>query len=232
MDEQESLIAVVSHDLRNPLASIKMSTEALLKHGLSPQDHALVFRISRGTDRLIRMVNDLLDFTRVQNKLGIMITPKMDEMGKLVIEVFHEFQLLYTNVEFRLQVKGVMDGCWDSDRLKQVLGNLLSNAVQHGTPGEAVTVTLTATKIEDRDSVTISVCNLGKQLDPVLAKRLFDPFVQGGDSSRVHLGLGLYIVEQIVLAHGGSVSVRAVPDGTCIEVTIPRWNELPSALTS
>jgi signal transduction histidine kinase len=120
-----------------------------------------------------------------------------------------------------LEVLGDAHGTWDPGRMAQVISNLVSNAVAHGAPYAPVTVQIDAT---GDDHVDLSVHNEGPPIPPELLPVLFEPFRRGtGDKSPRGLGLGLYIVRQLVEAHGGTVDVRSTaPEGTTFTIELQR----------
>ena len=135
-------------------------------------------------------------------------------------------QVAYPAHALRLTVWGSTLGHWDELRLRQAVGNLVGNALQHGGRDSPVEVTLDGTKA---DELVLTVANEGRPIPPVLAERIFEPLTQGAaspggaDSVNNHLGLGLYIVRQIVQAHQGTVAVASPSDGKIVfTVTLPR----------
>lgn len=210
----ESLIGVLSHDLRAPLNAITIAGELLPQ--AYPEDDRIVqiaHRIRSSSTRMTRLIEQLLDFTTA--RLGqLPIRPQLTNLNELCQAAVAEFQARSGTLE--CQVVGDAVGTWDPDRLQQVLSNLIGNAVQHGDPGLPVTV-----RVEGRvDAIDIHVENAGS-IPPDVRDNLFSPFVRSGGSS-TSTGLGLYIVDQIARAHGGQVSVRSRGGRTVFTVTLPR----------
>ena len=216
----EELMAVVGHDLRNPLEVILMSAELLQNgdHGAEVKKHAE--RLHRSGTRMRQIIDELLDMTRARLGGGIPIEPRKTDLLQLTKAAVAETQAAHPEFQVQLTANGELRGEWDAARLEQVLSNLLGNAVRHGTKGKPVRVTLES----DGPNVTLYVHNDG-HIPAELLPRVFEPF-QNSRESRAKaggLGLGLYIVEQIVLAHGGSVDVHSVPaDGTTFRIQLPR----------
>lgn len=179
-------------------------------------------RIQSATERAIRMVADLLDFTRVRLGGGIQVTPRPLDLHELTRRVVEEVQMSRTDGNLRLQREGDGRGHWDADRLAQVITNLVSNAVRYGTPGAPVTV---STRGED-DSVVLSVHNVGPTISPEQLLTLFEPLQRGaghGENAARSIGLGLFIVKHLVEAHHGTVDVRSTEsEGTTFTVRLPR----------
>jgi two-component system, sensor histidine kinase and response regulator len=216
----ELFTAVLGHDLRNPLSA--MLNSASLLERISRDDvvrHSAVRMLSSGR-RMSRMIDDMLDLTRARLGGGIALRRQETEFGQLVQRVIQEHQLTSPEGRFEIRQEGNLAGHWDADRLAQVTSNLVGNALEHGKHQEAIEVALNGTR---GDFVTLTITNTGVIPAEVLP-HLFDPFRGGqrhlgrGDG----LGLGLYIVQQIVLAHRGRVDVLTDPQRTTFLVEIPR----------
>jgi PAS domain S-box-containing protein len=219
----EQLIGIVSHDLRNPLNSISLSVTALLRHeDLSERQAKGLSRISASTERATRMIRDLLDFTRARLGGGIPIVRQDLDFHALVRQAVEEVQLAHPEREVRVVRSGAGAGAWDGDRLAQVVTNLVNNALAYSPGGTPVRV---ETRAED-GSVLLRVHNEGKPIPPELLPRLFEPMTRGrhdGEAASRSVGLGLFIVSNIVRAHGGSIEVRSTEaEGTTFTVRLPR----------
>lgn len=216
---QEMFTAVLSHDLRSPLSAIQLSAKILEKRD-DPDAQAIGGRIARSAKWMGRMIEDLLDVTRVRLGHGIPITRAQVDLVPLVQSVIQERQVLHPERQVKLEPEGNLVGYWDADRLVQVASNLVGNAMRHGT-GDAVTVRLDGRR---PDHVVLSVMNEGN-IPAELLPTIFDPFRRGQrQSTRTEgLGLGLYIVQQVVHAHGGSIQVASEPGRqTRFDVSLPR----------
>ncbi len=216
---QEMFTAVLSHDLRGPLSAIQLSAKILEKRA-DDDARTIGGRIARSAKWMGRMIEDLLDVTRVRQGHGIPITRAPVQLAPLVQSVIQERAVLHPERHVELLTEGELTGSWDADRLIQVASNLIGNALRHGSGG-TVTVRLDGRKPE---RVMICVHNEG-HIPPDLLPSIFDPFRRGQrQSTRTEgLGLGLYIVQQIVQAHGGSIQVHSEPEtGTRFDVTLPR----------
>ncbi|WP_225414157.1 hybrid sensor histidine kinase/response regulator [Stigmatella hybrida] len=224
-DFQRLLVGIVSHDLRNPLSVITTVASSLLRKTEDPQRAKALERALRSAERANRIINDLLDVTHIRVTGGLRVSRKRIDLLALLQEVLEDLRLAHPGRELQFVGPGedAVPGEWDPDRLTQVVINLISNALQHGEEGAAVQVVLHAL---DED-VVLEVHNRGPVIPSDLRQVLFNPFKQGRHTQHRAagggLGLGLYIVDQIVRSHGGEVSVQSTaPEGTTLRVTLPR----------
>ncbi|MDB5800523.1 MAG: Sensor protein [Rhodocyclales bacterium] len=217
----EMFMAVLGHDLRNPLSAIVTSAH-ILEHGSEDQMvKKTAARMLSSGKRMSRMIEDMLDLARARLAGGIPLKREHADLGTLVQRVAQEYLAAANERRVEVQQDGDLAGEWDADRLAQVASNLIGNALQHGDAHEAVQVRLNGTH---DDVVSLSVANSGRIPADVLP-HIFDPFrgAQREAGRNDGLGLGLYIVQQIVNAHGGSVEVRTEePDRTLFLVKVPR----------
>ncbi|WP_257450125.1 PAS domain-containing sensor histidine kinase [Archangium lipolyticum] len=221
---EQQLIGIVSHDLRNPLQAIRLSaTHGLKAAGLEARQRRSFERILSSSDRALRMINDLLDFTRVRLGGGIAVERgQAVDLHLLVAQVVDEVRVTRPERHVAVERSGDGRGAWDADRLSQVVQNLVLNALQH-TPEEAPV--RVRTWGEGRD-VVLEVHNGGAPIPAEDLPRLFEPFQRGRnarpDGGR-SMGLGLHITYHLVQAHGGKISVRSsVNEGTTFTVRLPR----------
>jgi PAS domain S-box-containing protein len=218
----ETFTGVLGHDLRSPLTAITTGA-ALLQEGLSvEQSRQLGGRISASAGRMARMIEQLLDLTRIRAHGGMPIRRLPIELAEVCQQVIREIEIAQRRCQIELTIVGDTRGCWDPDRLGQVVSNLVGNAARHGEAGPIET-TLDG---REQQEVVFVVYNRGAIPASVML-HLFDPFRQGG-GGRGGLGLGLFITKQIVDAHSGSLSVCSTPtEGTSFHVRLPReeWVE-------
>jgi signal transduction histidine kinase len=215
-------VSILGHDLRTPLGAIKLSAEAIVRH---PETSALraAGRILGSTDRMTRMIEQLLDFARVRRGRGIPVKPRAANLGEVCRAVVEELGYAHPQARILVEEKGSLAGEWDPDRLAQVVSNLVANAVQHGAGGAPVEVELDG---RDQELVRVRVHNLGSMpaaIMPTLFEAFADSPTPGARPARSGLGLGLFIAREITRAHGGDIAVRsAEPEGTTFEVVLPR----------
>jgi signal transduction histidine kinase len=219
---EQQLIGIVSHDLRNPISAILMSTSFLFRLGTLDEKSAKVAtRIQASADRAMRMVKDLLDFTQARLGGGLRIERRPAELPHIAWLAIEDVKLANPERNILFESEGVTTGEWDDDRLFQLVTNLVTNAVKYSPASTRVTVRLTGT----HDAAQLLVHNEGEPIPAELQARLFMPMQQGsggGDRSGRSIGLGLYIVSQIVRAHGGTIDL--VSDhgvGTTFTVRLP-----------
>jgi signal transduction histidine kinase len=220
-DFEKHLIGIVSHDLKGPLHVVLLQAQLMSRSaGLSEQQLSGIARIERSALRGKLLIADLLDFAQSRNQDGFTIAPAPMDLQEVAEQMVEMQRTAYEGNELVVQGAGNFNGVWDRGRLEQVVTNLTSNALQHGEAGGQVTVALR----EEPGGVSLTVGNRGTPIPEVLLPHLFEPFRSGGGRRGTHnVGLGLYIVDQIVKAHGGSVGVTStIEDGTRFTVHLPR----------
>ncbi len=219
---RERLIGIVSHDLRNPLNAILLSINALMRSEDMLQHHLRnVRRIATSAERMERMIGDLLDFTRGRLGGGIPITPRPVDLRTICQHVVDELEAGNPQRRLGLRAQGDLRGEWDADRLAQLLGNLGKNALDYSPEDTLVDFVVR----DEGDTVCVEVHNGGAPIPADLLPHLFEPFRHGPDRGppTSGLGLGLFIVQQIALAHGGHVAVRSTQqEGTTFTVRLRR----------
>lgn len=217
----EMFIAVLGHDLRNPLNAIVASAHLLQRQSAeAPVKKSADLILSSGK-RMGRMIQDMLDLARARFAGGIPLTREPLDLGPLIERVVREHQLISPARRIERHQEGSLWGEWDADRFAQVASNLIGNALQYGDPAAAVEVRMDG---KDDACVVLSVAN-GGTIPEEVVPHLFDPFRRAArDSARGEgLGLGLYIVQQLVLAHGGTIDVESGRnERTEFRVTVPR----------
>jgi len=225
---REQLLAVLGHDLRNPLGAISASAFLLSRtEGLGERELQAVERILRSGSRMAKLIDDILDFARSRLGGGIPVTPQRMNMGEVCRTALEELQVTFPERQILFEVQGDTWGEWDPDRVAQVLSNLVFNALQHGREDAPVRTTLS----DAGTHVLLEVHNQGVPIPEELLPRIFDPFKRRPEDQRPHegksgarsLGLGLHIVQQIALSHQGQVEVRSsAQEGTRFTVRWPR----------
>lgn len=221
---KEMFLAILGHDLRSPLDAVIMASQFMLDTGELEEPHrTLSARIVRSGKRMNVMVGHLLDFTRSRLGSGMPVVRAPMDLGKEARHAVDEITQANPGREIKLNTSGDLFGNWDCSRLSQVLANLLGNAVQHGLATAPVSITLRG----EASEVVLQVHNRGAAIPAADVPELFSPFKRLGSHEPAgpldSLGLGLYIVERIVAAHGGSITVTSSDDaGTFFTVRLPR----------
>ncbi len=222
---RELFIAILGHDLRNPLNTVLMASEFMLESGELPEAHtAITERIVRSANRMNAMTGDLLDFACSRLGTGIPVSRQPTDLAQVAAHAVEEIKVAHPSRPVRLEQRGDLHGEWDGARLRQLLSNLLGNAVQYGASGSVIRVSLSGSG----NVVTLAVHNLGEPIPSAQLSQLFDPFkrmpASGAEPPNgAGVGLGLYIAAQVVHAHGGSIGVASTESaGTVFTVTLPR----------
>ena len=230
--QKNDFLAVLSHELRNPLAPIQNSIYLLER---APPGSEQVNRarevLKRQTVHLTRLVDDLLDLTRISHGKVDLKRNRLD-LQDVVRKTTDDLGWLFSKSEVELRVDRAVGPVWidgDSTRIAQVIGNLLQNAVKFTPAGGAVTVRLEKSK----DQAILSVRDTGVGMDPGQVERMFQPFAQGAQGSarsQGGLGLGLALVKGFVELHGGSVRGSSSGPGLGSEfvLTLPLGESLPA----
>ena len=219
-DFERWILAIVSHDLRDPLGTILFAARRL-QDSAGPntpeKKHAEI--VERGVHRIQHIVGDLLDLAREREGSGIPIERKPTDLRAVCRQIIDDLEAIARDrqITFDCDIDG--SGAWDEHRILQAISNLTSNAVRHGTPGSPVRVRLTG----DAERVAVEVRNRGT-IPSELLPRIFEPFRSGRHySSRGDgLGLGLFIAKAIARAHGGGVEVKSADDETMFRLFLPR----------
>jgi len=217
---QHQLIGVVGHDLRSPLAAMITTLDVLLrKHGLDPSVRRSLERVRHTAERMRRITRDLLDYTQARVGEGLAVSMEPADLRALCAGVVAEAQLLAPGRQISCQGSGDPALVCDPRRVEQALSNLLGNAIKYGDG--AITVRWTA----DAAQAVIEVENEGTPVDRTLLPHLFRPFRQGRrgeEPMSQSLGLGLYIVREIALAHGGKAEMEPWERGNRVRLVLPR----------
>ncbi|EJN21107.1 PAS domain-containing sensor histidine kinase [Pseudomonas sp. GM80] len=216
----EQMVAIVSHDLKNPLTAIKMASGILAREERTTRDSRMLGHISQSADRAERMIGDLLDLALARVGQGITIGPSTVNLHAFVGASVDELRMTFPEATLVHQTMGTGSACLDADRVQQIIGNLVANSVKYGDLRQPITIT---SRIEQDNSV-VSVKNLGPAIPESLMGVLFEPMIRGeitGTDSR-SVGLGLFIVREIVRAHNGVVSVNSTQEsGTIFTAKFP-----------
>jgi signal transduction histidine kinase len=217
---REQFIAVLGHDVRNPLGSIIMGTELLLRRATDSGDRRTLERVRASARRIGALVDDVLDLARGQLGGGLELVQA--EVGDLVTRLQHvidEVQASHPTRPISVEVSAMHPVRCDEKRVEQLLSNLLANAVQHGASHTPIQVRLGG----DETTFSLSVANRGETIPARIRANLFQPYFRGGLTGRGDgLGLGLYIVSEIARAHAGTIAVTSDEGTTVFTFTMPR----------
>jgi two-component system, sensor histidine kinase and response regulator len=216
---KDRLVGILGHDLRDPLACIIMNARVMGRSEELPQRFAVMTaRILRSAERMTEMVGEILDFTRAELGGGLAITRQPVDMGDICRGVVDESESAHPHRQVRLECSGELRGLWDHSRATQAIANLVANAIKHSSTDVVVKVDGRGTELR------VSVHNGGEPIPASELPSLFEPFRQGkSPGSCDGLGLGLYIVREIVGAHGGRVeAISSAAEGTTFLTVWPR----------
>ena len=220
----EMFTAVLGHDLRNPLSAILAGAQMLQVASTDDHVRRTATRITSSAVRMTRLIEDLLDMARARLAGGIPLRLERIDLEVLVRRSVQEHEPSAADSRFLVSSAGDTVGVWDETRLTQVLSNLLGNAITHKRGTSDVVVDVDGSNTE---TVQFSISNAG-EIPADSLPSVFSPFRRAGnDTVTEGLGLGLYIVQQIVHAHGGVVSVSSARQTTTFSVRLPRHTQAP-----
>ena len=214
----EQMVAIVSHDLKNPLTAIRMATDMLARNERTPKERQLLGHIGQSSERAQRMIADLLDFTQARVGHGISIKTTPLDLHSVIQHAVDELRMAFPKATLKHQAEGIGKACLDADRVQQIIGNLVANSVAYGDLLLPITIT---SRLGD-SGCEVAVHNHGAAIPQTLIAVLFEPMTRGTDQgSEVRsVGLGLYIVRELAKAHGGDVTVSSCANqGTTFTVT-------------
>lgn len=212
-------LGVLGHDLRGPLNSILLTAQMLATAGTETK---VTSRLIHSGERMRELLDDLLDYNRTFIGVGIPIHREPCDLREICVaelalrRAAHPAQRITFVAE-----PGVGQGAWDASRMRQALGNLVSNAAKYGDPGKRIVVSLAAAD----QTLRLTVENDGADIAPDVIPTWFEPYRRGSrdevGADRENLGLGLFIVRQIVIAHEGTIDVTSEGGRTCFALLLP-----------
>ncbi len=216
---REQFIAILGHDLRNPLNAISSSAQLLDRINHEERSHRLVNIIRDSSYRINGLIENMLDFAsgRLGGGISISLNPDQD-LEKILIQVVEEMQAVWPNRNIKLNFDFQSPVNADGKRVAQLFSNLLGNALNYSPPESTIEVTASSNAKE----FNLCVANEGKKIPDAAMERLFQPFSRGEvEPNQKGLGLGLYIASEIANAHGGELSVSSTAAKTCFTLIIP-----------
>jgi signal transduction histidine kinase len=213
-------LGVLGHDLRAPLNAILLTSQLISRMSDGTPVSAPTARLVRSGNRMKELLDDLLDYNRTALDMGIRVRPTPIDLATVCREEIEVQRAALPDCRIEFAVEGATQGCWDASRMKQVLSNLITNAARYGDPGGPVVVKLSGGDAE----VRLSVENPGTSIPRQTIQHLFEPMRRGVGSvvERTSMGLGLFIVQQVALAHGGTVVVDSAGGRTVFKLVLPR----------
>lgn len=219
---RDRFVAILGHDLRNPLGAVQNAAALLLtRDDLPPAHSSIVRRIARSAARMSEIISAVLDTVRGRFGMELPVRPARCDAAAMVRQVVEELALVHAGREIEVDAPSDLPVVWDCPRVAQIVSNLIGNALQYSPGGSVVRVSLG----QDSGWVTIAVRNSGPTIRPEDLQRLFEPFRREGPGGRGHggggLGLGLYISRGIASAHGGTIDVASVAGTTTFTVRLP-----------
>ena len=214
---RELFVAVIGHDLKNPLQAIQSGAKLLQLRGLDPAQAKIVERILSSSLRMGRMVEQVLDLTRAHLGGGMKLDRGAVDVAQLCQDVASELEVAQAAPRVRVESDGDVTAELDASGVARVVSNLIGNALQHRDAPVSVRVR------GEPAQIVVEVANGGAPIPQDILASIFDPFRSGARRSADHLGLGLFIARAIVEAHGGSLDVESSEQtGTRFRATLPR----------
>jgi len=210
---RDKFIAILGHDLRNPVGAVLNVAELLLRMPTDDRVKKMAGIVKSSTQRMRILIENILDFARGHLGEGIQVYLSDEEpLEEMLLQIVEELRLVSPDYRIETDFKLMRSFSCDGKRIAQLLSNILSNALTHGEKGELVKVVAHT----QADEFLLSVTNKGKQIDARIVDRLFQPFYQGDiEPTRQGLGLGLYIASEIAKAHKGKLEVYSTEELTC-----------------
>jgi sigma-B regulation protein RsbU (phosphoserine phosphatase) len=216
---REEFVAILGHDLRNPIAAIRSGTHLLLRTPLNERATRVVGMMQQSATRMAELVSNMLDFARGRLGGGMNLQRSAEcDLEPVLQQIVDELEATWPDRPIAVDYAFAEPVDCDPARVSQLFSNLLSNALTHGSPDQPVQVQATT----QHGQFELSVANGGEPIDPAALEHLFKPFSRGALKPNHHgLGLGLHIAAEIARAHGGQLSVRSTPEETRFTFRMP-----------
>lgn len=216
-------LGMLGHDMRTPLQAIQATADYLAELNAGDDVSEAATRLIRSGERMQMMLDDLVQFNRINLGQSLPIRREPADLGALIAEEADQIRAAYPERRVELAVHGSTAGAWDAVLVQRLVGNLVVNAIKYGAADAPVRVVVNG---EEKDAA-IEVRNQGNPIDAALVESLFDPLKRGlqqdvPDRSDSSLGLGLYIAREVAKAHGGDVTARSEGDETVFVARLPR----------
>jgi signal transduction histidine kinase len=213
----EECIVILAHDLRNYITSIHGHLSMLRQRGQADLDRQMTAGAILAVEQMDRLIDNIMDTVRMQRGFFELMLQPVD-LALLARQCAELFQTAATPIMLDLPPTAIVLA--DEERLRQALHNLLANAIRHSPSGAPVTLSLTVEMRAESPWIVLAVCDQGAGIPPDMLPQIFEPFA--ADPRSIGLGLGLYLVHGITLAHGGTLTVRSTAgEGTCFELALP-----------
>jgi signal transduction histidine kinase len=223
---QDLFLGVIGHDLRNPVMAVMGCADLLPRIGpLNDRQVTLCHQASESADRIVALLDDLVDLTRARLGAGLQVVRVPMDASFVVQQIAAELRVSHPDTPIDVDVTGVHAVEWDKARFGQLVSNLLSNAIQYSFPGTRISIAVDGTS---RAIVTLSVHNTGLPIPVEKMPTVFEPFTRAASAGghgpvTSNLGLGLFIAKDIATAHGGTLTaISTEMDGTTFTASLPR----------
>jgi signal transduction histidine kinase len=221
--ERNLLLGMLGHDMRGPLQVIQLTARYLSKADAATDVLTAAARLLKSSASLKVLLDDLLDFNRTKLGLGITISPVPVDLLEAFSAEIEQLRVAHPGRSIGLEANGDMSGVWDINRLNQLLGNLVVNAIKYGAFSSPVRIVLEGLPAE----VRFAVHNHGPKIEQSMLAQIFEPLKRGSDNQFVSgsegsFGLGLYIAREIAMAHHGDISAKSDENETVFTVRLPR----------
>jgi signal transduction histidine kinase len=222
-NERNLLLGMLGHDMRGPLQVIQVTARLLSKADTATDVATAAARLLKSSASLRVLLDDLLDFNRTKLGLGITISPASINLAEAFSAEIEQLRVAHPGRSIDIEVNGDVSGVWDINRLNQLLGNLVVNAIKYGAFSSPVRIVLEGLPAE----VRFAVHNNGPKIEHSLLAQIFEPLKRGPDNQFVSgnegsFGLGLYIAREIAMAHHGDISAKSDENETVFTVRLPR----------
>ena len=217
------VLAMLSHDMRNPLAAIALTASYLANLNAGGNVAKAASLLTGASKELMVLLDDMVDLKRIILGLGISIALADVDLATVFADELELLRGAHPGRQLELEVVGDARGRWDGPRLRRVLRNLVSNAIKYGAPDAPVRTVI----VGDATDVRFGVTNSGPTIERSALEQIFDPFTRCfaaglGNVNDASLGLGLFIVREVARAHGGEVAVHSAEGVTVFDVLLPR----------